>query len=255
MFNRERTKEVFIYDIDPLSGRSQQERDIAQGRKRYDLPVVDNCPDCDTERHINYKQSMKNKPCSKCFHATPEMVEAKKNQKKEKSEETKQKMRENHWSKNGGISAFKGKTHTQEVKTILAEKTAQYYEKTPKEEYGERYIKGSCTQRGISVEEFNGFSAPEGTRIRQSAEGKAWSYDVLAKGNFTCDNCDIRGGKLHAHHLNAFNAFPEQRFDVDNGVCLCETCHDEFHVKYGKGYNTREQYQEFRQLDNPLSSV
>jgi hypothetical protein len=251
MFNRIRTKEVFGYDLD-LTKRRRTKVEIASTNdvNKKDLTVIDNCPLCNIERQIKLRQSRKNAPCSKCFHNSPEMVLAKQNQTKIKSEETKQKMKENHWSKNGGVSAFKGKQHTEEAKAILKKKTKDYYDSKEYDEYKGRYIKGSCTQRNIPLEDFNGFSAPEGTRIRQSAKGKAWTYDVLAKANFTCDKCKQRGGKLQAHHLNSFNSFPDQRFDTNNGVCLCESCHDLFHSKYGRGNNTADQYSDFSKISS-----
>lgn len=244
MFNRERTVEEFGYDIDSsVIRKSMQEQALAPGIKRKDMKVVDNCPSCNVERIINYKQSQKNTVCPKCFHSTPEMQEAKRNQVKTKSEETKQKMRENHWSTKGLEPAFKGQKHTQEnIDIIRASTVAQYTGYSDEQRHLIR-VKDSCTKRGISIENFDGFSAPEGTRIRQSAEGKAWSLDVLQKANFTCQKCDIRGGKLHAHHKNGFNAFPEQRFDIENGACLCYSCHEEFHRVYGKGDNTVEQFE------------
>ena len=53
------------------------------------------------------------------------------------------------------------------------------------------------------------------------------------------------GVNLNAHHLNGWNAFPEQRFDLDNGVTLCTDCHKDFHSQYGYGDNTREQFNEY----------
>lgn len=246
MFNRIRTKEVFGYDIDPnkRSRRSDQDFANTNGVLKKNLLVIDNCPQCNEERHIQYRASKKNKLCSKCFHNTPEMVQAKQNQNKVKSEETKQKMKDSHWSKHGGVSAFKGRTHSQKTKKTLFKKGKQQYLNMTDSEFEIHRIKSSL-QNGRTLETFNGFTTPEGTRIRQSAEGKAWSYDILSKANFTCVKCNQRGGKLHAHHLNGFNLFPEQRFDLNNGTCLCETCHDKFHEVYGKGDNTKDQFDEW----------
>ena len=247
MFNRLKTKEVFGYDINPESNRkSKEEQNLALGIKRADMRVIDNCPDCGTEREINFKQSQKNTLCSKCFHNKPETILAKQNQTKVKSEETKQKMKDNHWSKNGYESAFKGKHHTEATKESIRKTTLAQLSNYSEEEKHNIRVKDSCTKRGILIEDFDGFSSPEGTRIRQSAEGKAWIYDVLAKSNFTCDKCQVRGGSLVAHHLNGFNSFPDQRFLPDNGICLCEDCHEAFHTQFGKGDNTAEQYREFR---------
>lgn len=241
MINIEKTKAKFGYDPTGNIPRI----DAFGVKKRKDLKVVDECPGCGKEREIAFKQSQKNTVCSKCFHSSPEMQEAKRNQSKIKSDETKKKMSENHRTKRGFASSFKGHSHTEEAKTLIAERT-----KAQMASYSEEYqkllkIKESCTKRGIPLEEFNGFSASEGNLLRQSAEGKAWSYDVLAKSNFTCIKCNTRGGTLHAHHKNAFASFPEQRLDVDNGACLCDTCHNEFHVKYGKGSNTEDQFDDW----------
>jgi hypothetical protein len=253
MLNRQRTLVVFGYDIDPsVRRRTKTEFSIAGALNKKELKVVDNCPECNVERQIKLNQSRKNKPCSKCFHNSPEMLLAKHNQDKVKSPETRQKMRDNHWSKHGMQS---GQQHSAVAIAKIKEVRAHQYDGMSEEELKQMYIKSSCTQRGIPLEQFDGFSSPEGTRIRQSAEGKAWTYDVLAKANFTCMRCGVRGGQLHAHHKNAFAAFPEQRMDVENGACLCIQCHDLFHTTYGKGTNTAEQFdmwiQEFRIMHRP----
>lgn len=245
MYNSKRTIEVFGYDLLSIKRRSKEEVATMGGRKPKDMLVIDNCPSCNEERQINLNQSRKNRPCSKCFHNSPEMVKAKQNQNKVKSEETKQKMRDSHWSKTGVIeSPFKGKKHLKKTRKVLAKAVETHYNNMSTEEYELHRIKSSL-QKGRTLETFNGFTTPENTRIRQSAEGKAWTYDILSKSNFTCIKCSQRGGKLHAHHLNGFNSFPDQRFDIDNGACLCHACHEQFHEVYGKGDNTEGQFNEW----------
>ena len=73
-----------------------------------------------------------------------------------------------------------------------------------------------------------------------------WRTNIYTRDSYTCQVCgDNKGGNLNAHHLNGWNAFPEQRFDLDNGVTLCTDCHKEFHSQYGYGDNTREQFDEY----------
>ena len=110
----------------------------------------------------------------------------------------------------------------------------------------DRKIKISAQQQGISVNDWKGYISPENTRIRQSEKGREWRYNIMVKANFTCDITKQQGIELHVHHLYSFNSYPEKRFELDNGVCLCKDLHKEFHSIYGKGNNTKEQYEEFK---------
>ncbi|CEN81343.1 Uncharacterised protein [[Clostridium] sordellii] len=75
---------------------------------------------------------------------------------------------------------------------------------------------------------------------------KAFVLNVFRRDGFKCECCgDDKGGNLVAHHLNSYNWDKENRTNPNNGVTLCETCHKEFHRKYGNGNNTREQFIEF----------
>lgn len=72
-----------------------------------------------------------------------------------------------------------------------------------------------------------------------------WRTAVYEKCNYTCVICDERGGQLNAHHMDGWNWCKEKRFDVNNGVTLCKGCHNAFHNAYGRGDNTKEQFEEF----------
>lgn len=66
--------------------------------------------------------------------------------------------------------------------------------------------------------------------LRHSAELKRWRYDVYSRDAFTCMHCgDDRGGNLNAHHIFPFAEYPELRFDVRNGITLCDVCHELAH--------------------------
>lgn len=72
-----------------------------------------------------------------------------------------------------------------------------------------------------------------------------WSSEVKRRDHYTCVICGRKGVALNSHHLNAWAQFPDERYDVDNGACLCQDCHDRFHATYGKGKNTKDQFDEF----------
>lgn len=70
-----------------------------------------------------------------------------------------------------------------------------------------------------------------------------WRINVFKRDNYTCQVCgDDRGNNLNAHHLNGYNWDTENRLNVDNGVTLCDTCHNAFHKSFGYGNNTKEQF-------------
>lgn len=72
---------------------------------------------------------------------------------------------------------------------------------------------------------------------------RTWRKGVYERDNYTCQCCRTRkSGVFNAHHLNGYNWDRENRFNIDNGVTLCEDCHKDFHSKYGYGHNTKEQF-------------
>jgi len=62
-------------------------------------------------------------------------------------------------------------------------------------------------------------------RRRSRKDHKDWSFAVYKRDNFTCNICGKRGGVLHAHHILKFTKFKDFRYLIDNGVCLCASCH------------------------------
>lgn len=75
---------------------------------------------------------------------------------------------------------------------------------------------------------------------------KKWSKEVKERDEFVCGVCKhSHSGNMVSHHLDGYHWFKEGRCDINNGVCLCKFCHKNFHDKYGRKFNTREQYIEF----------
>lgn len=91
---------------------------------------------------------------------------------------------------------------------------------------------------------WKGGITPENEKIRHNIEMYLWRGSVIAKNNWTCQKCGAID-HLMAHHIQNFSKFIELRTSIENGITLCKNCHIDFHKKYGKKNNTKEQIEEF----------
>lgn len=70
---------------------------------------------------------------------------------------------------------------------------------------------------------------PKNLLIRRSQKYKEWVQQVYRRDDYTCQDCDEKGGSLNAHHIVPFREcreyWKEGIFDVDNGLTLCKGCH------------------------------
>jgi hypothetical protein len=82
-----------------------------------------------------------------------------------------------------------------------------------------------------------------------------WAKAVKVRDNFTCQICDRRGVYLHAHHKNSWDKFVEERFELDNGITLCEKCHTRFHNTFGYGNNTTYQFKQYQEIAELFKSI
>lgn len=81
---------------------------------------------------------------------------------------------------------------------------------------------------------------------RNSREYRLWRVHVIRRDKV----CQICGNpnRRHAHHLNSASYFPDERFDIENGVCLCYGCHMNFHNNFKRSYRekcTKYDYENF----------
>lgn len=72
---------------------------------------------------------------------------------------------------------------------------------------------------------WRGGITPENKRLRRTQEYKLWRESVFERDDYTCQMCDVRGGRLNADHIKPFAEFPELRTILENGRTLCEPCH------------------------------
>jgi len=68
--------------------------------------------------------------------------------------------------------------------------------------------------------------------IRKSAKSDNWRKSVFERDNYTCQHCgDSKGGNLNAHHIIPFSVDKSLRFDISNGITLCDKCHRKEHKR------------------------
>ena len=80
----------------------------------------------------------------------------------------------------------------------------------------------------------------------------AWIQGVKRASNF---KCFITGQdhNLECHHLIGFKHEPT-RYKIANGVAIATSLHKAFHAKYGSGYSTPAQFEEFCQENYNITS-
>jgi len=86
------------------------------------------------------------------------------------------------------------------------------------------------------------YKSEERLKSRKSRAYKIWSRKVKQAFGYTCFICGEEE-KLISHHIESFTDNPELRFDVHNGVCLCDDCHKEYHHNFmgcTQNYATKE---------------
>lgn len=119
----------------------------------------------------------------------------------------------------------------------------------------ESRILNSCKQRNISIDEFDGFKKSENSLARISCDYSTWRNSVFKRDNYTCQICGRHSMpgesvRLNAHHIENYSSNKDLRYDINNGITLCEKCHSvnndgSFHRVYGTKNNTREQLEEY----------
>lgn len=81
-----------------------------------------------------------------------------------------------------------------------------------------------------------------------------WASEVKRRDRYTCQICGRRGVVLNAHHIKSWVDNPDDRYDIENGVTLCQDDHERFHEIYGKGGNNHKQFNEFKKVSEEIFS-
>lgn len=134
--------------------------------------------------------------------------------------------------------------------TAISQQTREKISKanTGKTHTLERRIKASALRQGLSIDDWSDFEYNKEDVKRSKYKSEKFCLKVYEHYDFTCVKCNKRGGRLHAHHLNNWKEHVDQRYDMENIVCLCVECHRLFHSIYGTRNNTKQQFEEFKEI-------
>ncbi|TAD80281.1 MAG: FAD-dependent thymidylate synthase [Oscillatoriales cyanobacterium] len=90
-----------------------------------------------------------------------------------------------------------------------------------------RALGHKITRRGAASHFWRGGVSSD--RVMNAAWTRQVAPQVHQKFDYTCQNCGVRGGELHAHHLVPVYADPKLAYDLDNLVTVCRACHQNIH--------------------------
>jgi len=56
---------------------------------------------------------------------------------------------------------------------------------------------------------------------------RRWSTLVRVRDKFVCYLCESKGKRweMESHHIYPKSVYPDKAYDLANGVCLCNNCH------------------------------
>jgi len=103
--------------------------------------------------------------------------------------------------------------------------------------------------RGEAHYKWKGGVTPLTIAIRVCSKSMKWYRTVKQAAGYTCQLCNVRGGRLETHHLRPFAYLLDwhsittleeahacdELWDLSNGMCLCARCHAGIHGKKYKG--------------------
>lgn len=68
-----------------------------------------------------------------------------------------------------------------------------------------------------------------------------WADAIRSRDLETCQHCGANGITMAAHHIKSYKDFPELRYELSNGITLCEPCHRKVHAAQNEnGMNSVE---------------
>lgn len=67
--------------------------------------------------------------------------------------------------------------------------------------------------------------------VKKRKEYRAWMEKVYGRFSGVCQSCGHVGSQCH--HIKPISSYPEEAFNVGNGITLCLDCHPKAHSRKG----------------------
>jgi len=115
------------------------------------------------------------------------------------------------------------KEHSQKISTAL---------KGKKRETSWNKGKSNWWCKGELNNNWKGGITPETTKCRNKSITIEWRKTIFKLFDYECQICRAKNGNgkkiiLNAHHIKTWSEYPNLRWDLKNGICLCEKCHNQ----------------------------
>jgi hypothetical protein len=80
-------------------------------------------------------------------------------------------------------------------------------------------------KRGENHPNWKNGERAERKKAMATFEYRDWRSAVFARDKYTCVCCNTTGIYIEADHIKPWCAYPELRYDINNGRTLCKPCH------------------------------
>jgi hypothetical protein len=101
-----------------------------------------------------------------------------------------------------------------------------------------RFCSKTCSNKSTNIQQSN---TKRAKAKKNTGNNIKWRYNILyqewrnaciARDNSICQNCfvTVTNRTVAVHHPKSWFDYPDNRYDVDNGVTLCRSCHNKIHI-------------------------
>lgn len=97
----------------------------------------------------------------------------------------------------------------------------------------------------------------DSSKYGRDEKSKEWARLVKERNHYLCQICKIKNQNIVSHHILPWLLYKNLRYDLNNGICMCSECHDEYHKMYGKHQNCNPStlFQFYRKIWQDISFI